>query len=63
MALSLGSALATKVYLGATEVSQAYLGATQVYTSSAFSAEAQDYFDRLDTAGDTTYDDLQAATS
>ena len=24
-------------------------------TSSAFSAEAQDYFDRLDTAGDTTY--------
>ena len=55
MALSLGSALATKVYLGATEVSQAYLGATQVYTSSAFSAEAQDYFDRLDTAGDTTY--------
>ena len=55
MALSLGSALATKVYLGATEVSLAYLGATQVYTSSAFSAEAQDYFDRLDTAGDTTY--------
>jgi len=33
MALSLGSALATKVYLGATEVSLAYLGATQVYTS------------------------------
>ena len=55
MALSLGSALATKVYLGATEVSLAYLGANQVYTSSAFSAEAQDYFDRLDTAGDTTY--------
>ena len=55
MALSLGSALATKVYLGATEVSLAYLGATQVYTSSAFSAEAQNYFDRLDTAGDTTY--------
>ena len=63
MALSLGSALATKVYLGATEVSQAYLGATQVYTSSAFSAEAQDYFDRLDTAGDTTYTTLQAASS
>ena len=33
MALSLGSALATKVYLGATEVSLAYLGSTQVYTS------------------------------
>jgi len=59
MALSLGSALATKVYLGATEVSLAYLGATQVYTSSAFSAEAQDYFDRLDTAGDTTYVDYK----
>ena len=59
MALSLGSALATKVYLGATEVSLAYLGANQVYTSSAFSAEAQDYFDRLDTAGDTTYVDYK----
>jgi len=55
MALSLGSALATRVYLGATEVSLAYLGANQVYTSSAFSAEAQNYFSRLDTAGDTTY--------
>ena len=55
MALSLGSSLANKVYLGATEVALAYLGATQVYTSSAFSAEAQDYFNRLDTAGDTTY--------
>ena len=55
MALSLGSALATKVYLGATEINLAYFGATQVYTSSAFSAEAQNYFDRLDTAGDTTY--------
>ena len=59
MALSLGSALATKVYLGATEVSLAYLGANQVYTSSAFSAEAQNYFDRLDTAGDTTYVDYK----
>ena len=55
MALSLGSALATRVYLGATEINLAYFGATQVYTSSAFSAEAQNYFDRLDTAGDTTY--------
>ena len=55
MALSLGSSVASKVYLGATEVALAYLGATQVYTSSAFSAEAQDYFNRLDTAGDTTY--------
>ena len=55
MALSLGSALATKVYLGATEINLAYFGATQVYTSSAFSAEAQNYFDRLSTAGDTTY--------
>jgi len=55
MALSLGSALATRVYLGATEINLAYFGANQVYTSSAFSAEAQDYFDRLDTAGDTTY--------
>ena len=59
MALSLGSSLASKVYLGATEVALAYLGATQVYTSSAFSAEAQDYFDRLDTAGDTTYVDYK----
>ena len=55
MALSLGSALATRVYLGATEINLAYFGATQVYTSSAFSAEAQNYFDRLSTAGDTTY--------
>ena len=55
MALSLGSSLADKIYLGATEVALAYFGATQVYTSSAFSAEAQNYFDRLDTAGDTTY--------
>ena len=59
MALSLGSALATKVYLGATEINLAYFGATQVYTSSAFSAEAQNYFDRLDTAGDTTYVDYK----
>jgi len=59
MALSLGSALATKVYLGATEVSLAYLGATQVYTSSAFSAEATNYFSRLDAAGDTTYVDYK----
>jgi hypothetical protein len=56
MALSLGSSLADKIYLGATEVALAYFGATQVYTSSPdFSAEAQNYFDRLDTAGDTTY--------
>ena len=55
MALALGSSLASKIYLGATEVTLAYLGATQVYTSSAFSTEAQNYFDRLDTAGDTTY--------
>jgi hypothetical protein len=56
MALSLGSSVASKVYLGATEVALAYLGATQVYSAGgAFSAEAQDYFDRLDTAGDTTY--------
>jgi len=33
MALSLGSALATRVYLGATEINLAYFGATQVYTS------------------------------
>jgi len=59
MALSLGSALATRVYLGATEINLAYFGTTQVYTSSAFSAEAQDYFDRLDTAGDTTYVDYK----
>ena len=59
MALSLGSALATRVYLGATEINLAYFGATQVYTSSAFSAEAQNYFDRLDTAGDTTYVDYK----
>jgi hypothetical protein len=59
MALSLGSALASKVYLGATEVALAYLGATQVYSSSAFSAEAQNYFDRLDAAGDTTYVDYK----
>ena len=43
MALSLGSALATKVYLGATEVSQAYLGATQVYTSVPPSFLLDDY--------------------
>jgi len=60
MALSLGSALASKVYLGATEVALAYLGATQVYSAGgAFSAEAQNYFDRLDTAGDTTYVDYK----
>ena len=59
MALSLGSALATRVYLGATEIDLAYFGATQVYTSSAFSAEAQNYFGRLDTAGDTTYVDYK----
>ena len=55
MALAFGSLTASKIYLGATEVALAYLGATQVYTSSAFSAEAQNYFDRLDTATDTTY--------
>jgi len=55
MALALGSLTASKIYLGATEINLAYLGATQVYTSSAFSTEAQNYFDRLDTAGDTTY--------
>ena len=33
MALSLGSSLASKVYLGATEVALAYLGATQVYSA------------------------------
>ena len=55
MALALGSSAASKIYLGATEIALAYLGTTQVYTSSAFSAEAQNYFDRLDTAGDTTY--------
>ena len=55
MALALGSLTASKIYLGATEINLAYLGATQVYTSSAFSAEAQNYFDRLDTATDTTY--------
>jgi hypothetical protein len=60
MALSLGSALATRVYLGATEINLAYFGATQVYSAGgAFSAEAQDYFDRLDTAGDTTYVDYK----
>jgi len=56
MALSLGSSLATKIYLGATEINLAYFGATQIYSAGgAFSAEAQNYFDRLDTAGDTTY--------
>lgn len=56
MALSLGSSLADKIYFGATEVTLAYLGSTQVYSAGgAFSAEAQNYFDRLDTAGDTTY--------
>ena len=56
MALSLGSSAASKIYLGATEIALAYLGATQVYSAGgAFSAEAQNYFDRLDTAGDTTY--------
>ena len=59
MALSLGSSLATKVYLGATEINLAYFGATQVYSSASFSAEAQNYFDRLDTAGDTTYVDYK----
>ena len=59
MALLLGSSVASKIYLGATEVALAYLGATQVYTSSAFSTEAQNYFDRLDTAGDTTYVDYK----
>ena len=34
MALSLGSSLADKIYLGATEVALAYLGTTQVYTSA-----------------------------
>lgn len=55
MALALGSSLASKVYLGATEINLAYFGATQVYSSVVFSAEAQNYFSRLDTAGDTTY--------
>ena len=55
MALALGSLTASKIYLGATEINLAYFGATQVYTSSAFSAEAQNYFDRLDAATDTTY--------
>lgn len=55
MALAFGSSLASKVYLGATEINLAYFGATQVYSSATFSAEAQNYFDRLDTAGDTTY--------
>ena len=55
MALAFGSSLASKVYLGATEINLAYFGATQVYSSATFSAEAQDYFDRLDAAGDTTY--------
>jgi len=59
MALSLGSALATRVYLGATEINLAYFGATQVYTSSAFSPEATNYFSRLDAAGDTTYVDYK----
>ena len=59
MALSLGSSLATKVYLGATEINLAYFGATQVYSSAAFSAEAQNYFSRLDAAGDTTYVDYK----
>ena len=59
MALSFGSSLATKVYLGATEINLAYFGATQVYSSSAFSAEAQNYFSRLDAAGDTTYVDYK----
>jgi len=43
MALSLGSALATRVYLGATEVSLAYLGANQVYTSVPPSFLLDDY--------------------
>ena len=56
MALALGSLTASKIYLGATEINLAYLGATQVYSAGgAFSAEAQNYFDRLDTATDTTY--------
>ena len=60
MALSLGSSLATKIYLGATEINLAYFGATQIYSAGgAFSAEAQSYFDRLDTAGDTTYVDYK----
>ena len=59
MALSFGSSLATKVYLGATEINLAYFGATQVYSSAAFSAEAQNYFSRLDAAGDTTYVDYK----
>ena len=60
MALALGSSAASKIYLGATEIALAYLGATQVYSAGgAFSAEAQNYFDRLDTAGDTTYVDYK----
>jgi len=60
MALALGSSAASKIYLGATEIALAYLGTTQVYSAGgAFSAEAQTYFDRLDTAGDTTYVDYK----
>jgi len=60
MALALGSSAASKIYLGATEIALAYLGTTQVYSAGgAFSAEAQNYFDRLDTAGDTTYVDYK----
>lgn len=55
MALYLGSTGITKAYLGATEITKAYLGATEVFSASGFSAEAQQYFDRLDSAGDTTY--------
>ena len=35
MALSLGSSLASKIYLGSTEVALAYLGATQVYSAAS----------------------------
>ena len=60
MALAFGSLTASKIYLGATEINLAYFGSTQVYSAGgAFSAEAQNYFDRLDTAGDTTYVDYK----
>ena len=60
MALAFGSLLASRVYLGATEINLAYFGANQVYSSGpSFSAEAKNYFNRLDAAGDTTYVDYK----
>ena len=61
MALYLGSTGITKAYLGATEITKAYLCATEVFSASGFSAEAQQYFDRLDAAGDTTYTPYKTA--